>query len=377
MLNLVAFSNNTTPAVTDIHIENNSTVTTPPTMLTLLETGIKQGVGAIESELALRQEYVQMADSIFNILQESVGEPTDAREVFLNNGDMLLLQNSGENINISCNGAQVIIQTTQLSQLQDIFVNDFYDNPDDYQNSSIKAYIDSLAAGESGYASALPTTSPHNDATATILSKADILAKHQQVDALYARFNVAQPCYLGATYLLQKIENPAAYELPDLLNKIAVRGEQIDFGVFFDNGVTENILIGDIKATRYYSVFEKESLYLEAQAHDIIKNIDLIQQTLVTSYPDGCILKTGGGNGHYNYYDTKNNIFYSGGAKGLESGSSGIPFKDYMNSYFSNANVETRETLTVTDHTPHELADTLQAMMNDMGISVEELLTWK
>ncbi len=349
-------------------------------MLAILEIGIKQGVAGIEGELAQRIEYIQMADSIFCILQEHAAGSAGRCEVVLNHGNTLTLQDSGEQITVSCEGAKITIETTALEKLKDVFVHDAFENSHFYHDTAIGEFARSLyypAYGNiSGLPNALQNLAPANEAGLQSITREDIFARHRQIDALYVRFKVAQPCYLGATYLLQELNNPADYILPSLLEEMLRQGKQIDFGGFFNNGVAENIALGGIQASRYYILDNKESLYIQAPAEDIKNNIDVIQASLFDSYPQGCIVKTGGADGHYNFYDTQNDVFYSGGTASFEARSSGISFKQYMDNYFENTPAESRETLTATDHTPQELADALQAMAVKLGVSTEEFLRW-
>ncbi|MEA9392543.1 hypothetical protein SJI19_18690 [Acerihabitans sp. TG2] len=378
-MTIIAHSSPTTLAYNN---QQANEVTTQK-MLPVLEQGIKHGVIGIYEDGNIRQHidsYLHIIDSIYSIIKEHANNPIEQCEVVLNNGDTLNLQNSDTGMTVSCGEIHVVITTVTLKSLNDVFINDALESPAFYCETRIGEYASSLENPEHNNASALPCALQKlvlsHDVTSAILNKPDILAKHRQVDALYERFKVAQPCYLGATYLLQKMNNPDEYTLPPLLDGIAHQGKQIDFGVFFNNGVTEDITLGGIRVSLFYSTFNKASLYLYARAGDIVAHLDSIREYLIKSYPDGCILKTGGGSGHYTYYDTKHDIIYSGNTKAFEDGLSGMPLKDYLQNYFKNIDTKTKETLTVTHHTPQELADTLQAMIDETGVSVEELQRW-
>ncbi|QWA11581.1 hypothetical protein GTU79_01800 [Sodalis ligni] len=79
---------------------------------------------------------------------------------------------------------------------------------------------------------------------------------------------------------------------------------QIDFGCLI-SGEEDKIVIGNIEANLYKSSIDKASLFIRAPEKRLNENADNLQDLILNAYPQGCILKVGGGVGHYCYYDVQ------------------------------------------------------------------------
>jgi len=349
-------------------------------MLSLLEQGVTHGVVGIYENRDIREKislYLQMADSIYSVMQQLTDGAIEQCEVVLNNGDTLNLKNSGAGIVIMSGEMQVIITQVTLEALINVFVNDALVSPAFYYDTRIGEVAAGLINPEHNDAAALAVApqnlAPSHAAPASMLSKTDILAKHQQIDALYDRFKVSQSCYLGATYLLQKYKHPDEYILPLLFDRIAVINKQIDSGVLFVHDEKKSKPLPGISAKRYDHNPEYNSLFLMATAAEIASKINILKAEIVEKYKSGCVIKTGGGDGHYNFYDTKDDVFYSGGVEAFKAGTSGVSFENYITNYCKNIDDETDVILTISDRTPSQLVEALKTMMKITGLPEEDM----
>ncbi len=209
------------------------------------------------------------------------------------------------------------------------------------------------------------------------INVADIKEKHQQIDALYKKFSgIPQPCFLVAEFIQSGLLLDVFAPTPDLM-QVAETGKQIDFGPIF-SGTEMTSTIGAVERKEYKnSVSDKKSVILRGTEAAINRVSIEIRQELQNNYPHGCIIKTGGGVGHYAFFDTKNNIVYSGGTIPFAEKISGVTLETYLRNKLNSSNQGRMETLSVTDHSAKEILDVGYEQIKALGISREEWMTWE
>ncbi len=197
------------------------------------------------------------------------------------------------------------------------------------------------------------------DTYATIL-KSYTERKHNELDVIINAYNQKeQPCYAISEYLRSEAPGPYHFVLPPSLEYIAKRSLQIDFGCLI-SGEEDKIVIGNIEANLYKSSIDKASLFIRAPEKRLNENADNLQDLILNAYPQGCILKVGGGVGHYCYYDVQKDIVFSGGTAAKEKGISGMALRDFIAIKFNSANADRKETLILTDHSAQEMLEVSQ-----------------
>lgn len=202
-------------------------------------------------------------------------------------------------------------------------------------------------------------------------SKNDI---HDDIDTLYSKYsNIPQPCFLVAEYL-QSGESIDKFEPSSDLLAVARTGKQIDFGPVF-SGTEKEIKIGGITSSVYENS-NKESYVIRGSERDLKLNSSDIRTHLQGAYPNGCVMKSGGGVGHYAFFDTKNNIVYSGGGRAKSEGVSGVSFEEYLEKKLNSSNKNREETLSFTSHTASEILSVGYEQVKELGVTRDEWLQW-
>ncbi|XBS69535.1 hypothetical protein ABK905_24735 [Acerihabitans sp. KWT182] len=201
-----------------------------------------------------------------------------------------------------------------------------------------------------------------------------IIEKHKELQILIdAHPDIKQDCFLIAEYLRSQTTDPENFRLPDSLQLIAEMGLQIDFGCLF-SGVESDVSINKIAAKIYVSAKNKASLLIRAAEKDLKENINDLCDYIKSTYPQGCILKVGGGVGHYCYYDVPRDILFSGGKNAYDNGMSGLGLREYFARKFNSANTDYKVTLTLTDHDAQEMLDVADIVSEEADMPRERFL---
>lgn len=167
----------------------------------------------------------------------------------------------------------------------------------------------------------------------------DIEAKlSAEIDAVGARFPKAtQPCFLISDYIQQRLSGnctgPGTYKPDNTLRVVSEAGTQVDFGMCFagPKEAKAQQTIGKVNVFRYNTLgADTMSAKFDAFAADILASAEEIETFIKTTYPQGCIIKTGGGAGHFAYYNSELGKVYSGGQKAVAEKVSDISLLDYM-----------------------------------------------
>ncbi len=208
------------------------------------------------------------------------------------------------------------------------------------------------------------------------ISATEMAEKHQQIDALYEKFSeIKQPCFLAAEFIQSGLLLDVFVPTPDLM-RVAATGKQIDFGPVF-SGTEETSTMGEIERTEYTNAVSGKKSVIFRGTEAVIKSASIeIRQELKNNYPRGCIIKTGGGVGHYAFFDAKNNIVYSGGTKAFAEKLSGVTLETYLRNKLNSSNQGRMETLSVTDHSAKEILDVGYEQVKNLGTSREDWMSW-